>query len=57
MVTGRFPGETSCISLAWVVMVLVIAGARGLGLTDGERHRIAGLITARAAPHDGVGVA
>jgi transposase-like protein len=40
-VIGRFPGETSCLSLCWAVLDLVIAGARGLGLTDLERHEIA----------------
>ncbi len=33
-VIGRFPGETSCLSLCWAVLDLVIAGSRGLGLTD-----------------------
>ena len=36
-VIGRFPGETSCLSLCWAVLDLVIAGARGLGLTAFER--------------------
>lgn len=27
---GCFPDETSCLSLAWAVMDLVIAGGRGL---------------------------
>ena len=40
-VIGRFPGETSCLTLAWAVMDLVIAGAHGLGLTLPERHDIA----------------
>ena len=33
-VIGRFPGEMSCLSLCWAVLDLVIAGARGLGLTE-----------------------
>lgn len=33
-VIGRFPGETSCLSLCWAVLDLVIAGARSLGLSD-----------------------
>jgi hypothetical protein len=33
-VIGRFPGETSCLSLRWAVLDLVISAARGLGLTD-----------------------
>ena len=27
---GRFPGETSCLTMAWAVVDLVIAGSRGL---------------------------
>ena len=49
-VMGRFPGETSCLSLAWAVMDLVIAGGRGLGLTIADRHAIAALVAARAVP-------
>jgi transposase-like protein len=49
-VIGRFPGETSCLTLAWAVMDLVIAGGRGLGLTLPERHQIAGLVATRSAP-------
>lgn len=49
-VIGRFPGETSCLSLAWAVMDLVIAGGRGLGLTLVEHHAIAALVASRALP-------
>lgn len=49
-VIGRFPGETSCLTLAWAVMDLVIAGGRGLGLTLPERHEIAALVAARSVP-------
>ena len=49
-VIGRFPGETSCLTMAWAVMDLVIAGSRGLGLTLPERHAIAGLVAARSTP-------
>jgi len=49
-VIGRFPGETSCLTLAWAVMDLVIAGGHGLGLTLPERHQIAALIAARSVP-------
>lgn len=49
-VIGRFPGETSCLTVAWAVMDLVIAGAHGLGLTLPERHAIAALVAARALP-------
>jgi putative transposase len=37
-VIGRFPGEASCLSMCWAVMDLVIAGSRGLGLTDLDRQ-------------------
>jgi hypothetical protein len=37
-VIGRFPGETSCLSLCWAVLDLVIAGAHGLGLTELDQH-------------------
>ena len=48
---GRFPGETCCLTMAWAVMDLVIAGAQGLGLTTlPDRHAIAVLIAARAVP-------
>ena len=49
-VIGRFPGETSCLTLAWAVMDLVIAGGHGLGLTLPERHEIAALVAARSIP-------
>jgi transposase-like protein len=49
-VIGRFPGETSCLTLAWAVMDLVIAGGRGLGLTLQERHQIAALVATRSVP-------
>jgi len=49
-VIGRFPGETSCLTMAWAVMDLVIAGAHGLGLTLPDRHAIAVLVAARAIP-------
>jgi transposase-like protein len=49
-VIGRFPGETSCLTLAWAVMDLVIAGSRGLGLSLPERHAIAAIVAARAVP-------
>lgn len=39
-VIGRFPGETSCLSLCWAVLDLIIAGARGLGLTDFESRQL-----------------
>jgi putative transposase len=35
-VIGRFPGETSCLSMCWAVLDLFLAGAKGLGLSDLE---------------------
>ena len=49
-VIGRFPGETSCLTMAWAVMDLVIAESRGLGLTLPERHAIVGMVAARSIP-------
>jgi putative transposase len=40
-VIGRFPGETSCLSLCWAVLDLFIASARGLGLTAFEHRQLA----------------
>lgn len=56
-VMGRFPGETSCLSLSWAVMDLVIAGGRGLGLTLDERRQIGMLHAARSMPPEEVRVA
>ena len=49
-VVGRFPGETSCLTMPWAVMDLVIAGSMGLGLALLDRHAIAALIGDRAVP-------
>ena len=48
-VIGRFPGETSCLSLSWAVLDLIIAGARGLGLTDFESRQLDELRAAKRA--------
>ena len=50
-VIGRFPGETSCLTLCWAVLDLVVGGARGLGLTDLERHELAAPRDQPAAEH------
>jgi putative transposase len=42
-VIGRFPGETSCLSLCWAVLDLVIDAGHGLGLTDFDRKHIVAL--------------
>jgi hypothetical protein len=46
-VIGRFPGETSCLSLCWAVLDLFIACARGLALTALEHRQLAQLRAAR----------
>jgi transposase-like protein len=46
-VIGRFPGESSCLSLCWAVLDLVIAGARSLGLSDLDRKEVERLRTQR----------
>src|SRR5919198_4954224 len=46
-VIGRFPGETSCLSLCWAVLDLVLAGARGLGLSDPEYQQVLQMKLAR----------
>ncbi|RDI73161.1 transposase [Gaiella occulta] len=42
---GRFPGETSCLSLCWAVLDLVIAGANRVRFDDLERQQIARIAT------------
>jgi putative transposase len=51
-VIGRFPGETSCLSLCWAVLDIFIAGARGLGLSDLEYRQVVQLKLARAYPNN-----
>jgi putative transposase len=51
-VIGRFPGETSCLSVCWAVLDLFIAGARGLGLTELEYRQVVQLRIARAERDD-----
>jgi len=51
-VIGRFPGETSCLSLGWAVMDLVIAAGRGLALIDFERQQLAQMRAAKPAQSD-----
>ena len=46
-VIGRFPGETSCLSLCWAVLDLFLAGARGLGLSDLEYRQVLQMKVAR----------
>lgn len=53
-VIGRFPGETSCLSLCWAVLDLFLAGARGLGLSDLEYKLVVQMKTARTYPEQTV---
>src|SRR5262252_717679 len=48
-VIGRFPGETSCLSLCWAVLDLFIACARGLALTALEHRQLAQMRATRLA--------
>jgi putative transposase len=50
-VIGRFPGETSCLSLCWAVLDLFLAGAHGLGLSDLEYREVVQLKLAREFPN------
>ena len=47
-VIGRFPGETSCLSMCWAVLDLFLAGARGLGLSDLEYRQVGPMKIARS---------
>jgi putative transposase len=47
-VIGRFPGETSCLSMCWAVLDLFLSGARGLGLSDLEYKQVGSLKIADA---------
>jgi len=44
---GRFPGETSCLSLCWAVLDIFIGGARGLGLTNLDYRQVIQLTITR----------
>jgi putative transposase len=48
-VIGHFPGETSCLSLCWAVLDLVVSAAHGPGLSDIERQQLHHLQLGRAA--------
>jgi putative transposase len=53
-VIGRFPGETSCLSMCWAVLDLFLAGARGLGLSDLEYQQVVQMKMVRAYPEQTV---
>ena len=46
-VIGRFPGETSCLSLCWAVLDLVIAGANRVRFNDLDRQLLERIKTER----------
>ena len=48
---GRFPEETSYLTMTWSVIDLVIVGARGIGLTPPDRQAIGILVAARSVPN------
>jgi len=39
-VIGRFPGETSCLSLCWAVLDLIITQSTRVVFTDLERQAL-----------------
>jgi hypothetical protein len=49
-VIGRFPGKTSCLSLCWAMLDILIAGARGLGFSDVEYRQVVQQRIGRAQP-------
>ncbi len=51
-VIGRFPGEPRGPSLCWAVLDLVLAGARGLGLSDLDYQQVVQMKNARAQHQD-----
>jgi hypothetical protein len=51
-VIGRFPGETSCLSLCWAVLDLFLVGARGLGFSDLEYRQVVQMKVARQRADD-----
>jgi hypothetical protein len=48
-VIGRFPGETSCLSLCWAVIDLVITHATNITFTDLEQLALQRIAHARTA--------
>jgi len=51
-VIGRFPGETSCLSLCWAVLDLVIAGANRVRLDNLDQQLIARIAAERDRSRD-----
>jgi putative transposase len=54
-VIGRFPGETSCLSLCWAVLDLVIAGGNRVRFDDLDRQLVERVSTERQRDHDETG--
>ena len=48
-VIGRFPGETSCLSLCWAVLDLVISHSNNVTFTDLEQLALERMARERAA--------
>jgi putative transposase len=53
-VIGRFPGETSCLSMCWAVLDMFLAGARGLGMSDLEYKQVVQMKIGRTYPEQTV---
>jgi putative transposase len=52
-VIGRFPGESSCLSLCWAVLDLVISHSNRVAFTDLERKALERILTSQhAREHD-----
>jgi hypothetical protein len=49
-VIGRFPGETSCLSLCWAVLDLVITHSNNVTFTDLEQLTLERLGRERTTP-------
>jgi hypothetical protein len=54
-VIGRFPGETSCLSMSWAMLDPYMAGAKGLGLSHLEYKQVGPMKIARSHPEHIVG--
>jgi uncharacterized protein YpbB len=48
-VIGRFPGESSCLSLCWAVLDLVITHSNNVTFTDLEQLTLERIARERAA--------
>jgi putative transposase len=51
-VIGRFPSETSCLSLCWAVLDLVIAGANHVRFDDLDRQVIERITAEHRRSHE-----